>query len=90
MGYYWTTNQFNIRLYVKKRFVEHFGEHVHFKGQSYWLFPTPEKIAAIQVEDLRSLQFTLRKSEYIIDIAKSIANGQLTKDLLRQKTATRA
>ncbi|WCH49190.1 DNA-3-methyladenine glycosylase family protein [Lysinibacillus sp. OF-1] len=70
---------------LKKRFVEHFGEHVHFKGQSYWLFPTPEKIAAIQVEDLRSLQFTLRKSEYIIDIAKSIANGQLTKGLLRQK-----
>ncbi|WP_342443042.1 DNA-3-methyladenine glycosylase [Lysinibacillus sp. FSL K6-0075] len=70
---------------LKKRFVEHFGEHVHFEGQSYWLFPTPEKIAAIQTDDLQRLQFTLRKSEYIIDIAKSIANGQLTKDLLRQK-----
>ncbi|WP_155590656.1 DNA-3-methyladenine glycosylase family protein [Lysinibacillus cavernae] len=70
---------------LKKRFVERFGENVTFKGQSYWLFPTPEKIATLQVDDLRALKFTRRKSEYIIDIAKNITNGQLTKDLLRQK-----
>jgi len=70
---------------LKKRFVEHFGKSVVFERKSFWIFPTPEKIAAIQVGDLRNLQFTQRKSEYIIDIAKSMANGQLTKELLRLK-----
>lgn len=70
---------------LKKRFVEQFGDSVTFEGESHWLFPTAEKIATIQVEDLRKLQFTQRKAEYIIDIAKSIANGQLTKEMLRQK-----
>ena len=70
---------------LKKRFVEHFGEYVYFEGQSYWLFPTPERIAVIEVDDLIHLQFTRRKSEYIIDIAKIIASGQLTKNLLWQQ-----
>ncbi|MFA1736652.1 DNA-3-methyladenine glycosylase family protein [Lysinibacillus fusiformis] len=70
---------------LKKRFVEQFGDSVTFEGESHWLFPTAEKIATIQEEDLRKLQFTQRKAEYIIDIAKSIANGQLTKEMLRQK-----
>lgn len=70
---------------LKKRFVEQFGDSVTFEGESHWLFPTPEKIATIQVGDLRNLKFTQRKSEYIIDIAKCIANGQLTKEMLRQK-----
>ncbi|QPA60084.1 DNA-3-methyladenine glycosylase family protein [Lysinibacillus sphaericus] len=70
---------------LKKRFVEHFGENVHFEEENHWLFPTPEKIACIQVEELRMLQFTQKKSEYIIDIAKIIANGQLAKERLHQK-----
>ncbi len=70
---------------LKKRFVEQFGEYIYFEGQSYWLFPTPERIAVIEVDNLINLQFTRRKSEYIIDIAKMIASGQLTKDLLCQQ-----
>jgi len=70
---------------LKKRFVEQFGDSVTFEGESHWLFPTPEKIATIQVEDLRNLQFTQRKAEYIIDIAKCITSGKLTKEMLRQK-----
>ena len=71
---------------LKRRFVEQFGESVMFKGETYWLFPTPERIATIQVDDLRQLQFTLRKSQYIIDIAKMMASGQLLKGKLLLKT----
>lgn len=70
---------------LKKRFVEQFGESLNFKGEAYWLFPSFEKIASLSVEDLRELQFTSRKAEYIIGIAKDMANGKLTKELLLQK-----
>ena len=70
---------------LKKRFVELFGESLTFEGETFWLFPSFEKIASINVDDLRKLQFTNRKAEYIIGIAKAMANGELSKELLLQK-----
>ena len=73
---------------LKKRFVEHYGECLTFEGETYWLFPSFERIASVNVNDLRELQFTSRKSEYIIDIAKSMASGELTQVMLLQKEDT--
>ncbi|MGM1045643.1 MAG: DNA-3-methyladenine glycosylase family protein [Bacillota bacterium] len=70
---------------LKKRLTEHFGQCLDFEGETYWLYPTCEKIAALDVEDLRKLQFTVRKAEYIIGIAKAMANGEITKQSLLQK-----
>ncbi|WP_223588879.1 DNA-3-methyladenine glycosylase family protein [Neobacillus bataviensis] len=67
---------------LKKRFVERFGESLTFNGNTFWLFPSFEKIASIDVEDLKKLQFTGRKAEYIIGIAKSMDNGDLSKEIL--------
>ncbi|MFY4775739.1 DNA-3-methyladenine glycosylase family protein [Metabacillus sp. RGM 3146] len=69
---------------LKKRFTEQFGECLIFEGEPFWLFPEAEKIAALRVEDLRMLQFTSRKAEYIIGIAKAMAAGELTKEHLLQ------
>lgn len=69
---------------LKKRFVEHFGECLTYEGNTYWLFPSYTVISNIEVEDLRKLQFTTRKAEYMIDLAKNIEKGQLTKEALVQ------
>lgn len=70
---------------LKKRFIEQFGEGLTFEDGTFWLFPAFEKIANINVEDLRRLQFTGRKAEYVIGVAKSMMNGELTKENLLQK-----
>ncbi|MEK4027494.1 DNA-3-methyladenine glycosylase [Pseudobacillus sp. FSL P4-0506] len=71
---------------LKRRFVEHFGECLVFEGEIFWIFPSFEKIASVSVDDLRELQFSARKAEYIIGIAKAMTNGELTKEwLLQQK-----
>ncbi|GAA0363799.1 DNA-3-methyladenine glycosylase family protein [Bacillus horti] len=70
---------------LKKRFSEQFGESQLFEGETYWLFPTPKKVASLQVDDLRELQFTTRKAEYIINMANAMANGELSKELLLQQ-----
>ncbi|MFD1019520.1 DNA-3-methyladenine glycosylase family protein [Thalassobacillus hwangdonensis] len=70
---------------LKKRFVEHYGESLTFGEETFWLFPSCEKIATLQVEDLRELQITVRKAEYILGIAKAMTNGELTKECLLQK-----
>ncbi|MGG0717487.1 DNA-3-methyladenine glycosylase [Robertmurraya massiliosenegalensis] len=70
---------------LKKRFVERFGESHRIDGETYWLFPEFSKIACVQIDDLRELQVTVRKSEYIIDIAKAMSEGKLSKEMLMMK-----
>ncbi|MBY6037676.1 DNA-3-methyladenine glycosylase [Fictibacillus nanhaiensis] len=67
---------------LKKRFVEHFGEKIDIEGDTFWLYPTFEAIALLEVDALRKLQFTTRKAEYVIGTARAIATGKLSKQLL--------
>lgn len=70
---------------LKKRFVTQYGECLNFDGEVFWAFPSFEKIGYLEVDDLRKHQFTQRKAEYIIGIARAMINGELTKELLLEK-----
>lgn len=67
---------------LKRRFVESFGTRQPFGARHYWQFPAPEQIAGLSVRDLRDLQLTQRKSEYLIGIARSMAAGHLSRQFL--------
>ncbi|WP_019416149.1 DNA-3-methyladenine glycosylase [Paenisporosarcina sp. TG20] len=71
---------------LKKRFVENYGESLIFNKETYWTFPSYQKIATITVDDLRKLQFTNRKAEYIIGIAVAMTKGHLLKEKLLQES----
>jgi DNA-3-methyladenine glycosylase II len=64
---------------LKRRLVEAFGTSLVWEGRTYWAFPTPERIAALTTEALTALQFTGKKAEYLIGVAKLMAEGQLSK-----------
>ncbi|MDM5317456.1 DNA-3-methyladenine glycosylase 2 [Fictibacillus sp. b24] len=69
---------------LKRRFVENFGEKLNCNGKLFWLHPTPEVIANLKTDDLRKLQFTERKAEYVIGVAKEMSSGQLSKKALKE------
>lgn len=64
---------------LKRRLVESFGRLVEYNGDDYWIFPTPNDIAALSVEDLVGLRMTVKKCEYLIDVARLMVEGKLTK-----------
>jgi DNA-3-methyladenine glycosylase II len=68
---------------LKRRFVESFGDYTLWDNQKYWLFPTPERITELSADDLKQLQFTGKKSEYVIEVAKQMASGSLSKLILQ-------
>ncbi|WP_156291703.1 DNA-3-methyladenine glycosylase family protein [Oceanobacillus salinisoli] len=76
--------QLNMKFaYVlSTRFVEAYGE----KLDDVWFYPTAERVANIPVEELRELQFSGRKAEYVIDTSKMIAEGQINLEKLQQKS----
>ncbi|GLV61783.1 DNA-3-methyladenine glycosylase II [Bacillus mycoides] len=69
---------------LKRRLVEQFGNYVEWHDRKHWIFPSPDTIANLHVEDLKKLKMTTRKCEYLIGIAELIAEGKLSKESLLQ------
>lgn len=67
---------------LTERFVKTFG----FEKNGVWFYPLPETVAELKVEDLRELQFSGRKAEYTIGIAKEITSGNLNFEELKYKS----
>ncbi|MDF2834677.1 MAG: DNA-3-methyladenine glycosylase [Paenibacillus sp.] len=67
---------------LKRRLVERYGRPIAYNGETYWLFPEPETIAGLTVEELDPLRMTARKSEYLIDTAAAISSGELSRKRL--------
>ncbi|KAA6447859.1 DNA-3-methyladenine glycosylase family protein [Bacillus swezeyi] len=63
---------------LTERFVHTFGE----QKDGVWFYPLPETIAKLDYGDLRELQFSMRKSEYVIDTSRMITGGSLNLDEL--------
>ena len=55
------------------RFVTTYG----WEKGGVWFYPSPEKVAGLTVEELRELQFSQRKAEYVIGIGQKVSSGEL-------------
>ncbi|PYZ96901.1 DNA-3-methyladenine glycosylase [Alteribacter lacisalsi] len=53
---------------LTNRFVRGYGE----EKDGLWFFPSPESVSRIEPEELREMQFSQRKAEYVIDTARWI------------------
>ena len=73
-----SAQQVNLRwaTTTRRRLAEAFGERHTLDGRAIYSL-NPARIARADVAELRALQFTTRKAEYIIAIAEAIASGTL-------------
>lgn len=67
---------------LKRRLVEKYGKAIRYQDSDYALFPSAETLANAHVEDLRQMQFSQKKAEYIIGLAKKFLNQEISKPLL--------
>jgi len=68
----------NFAYMLKQRFILQFGEKLIFNGKTYHLFPKIEKVAALEISTLLSLQFSRQKVKYIIDAARTFESGKIS------------
>lgn len=64
---------------LKRRIVELAGEQIAYDGYVFHAFPTPARMASLTVEELRPLQFSGRKAEYLIGVARTFDSGEISK-----------
>lgn len=63
----------------KRALVEKYSYQEKYQGKTYYLFPEPSLLATLTVEELRKIQFSRQKAEYIIGIAQLFAKQQISK-----------
>lgn len=68
---------------LKRAMVERYGERLEHDGRTYHLFPTAAVLAEADPADLRALQFSRQKSEYVRALARLDAAGSIDWDGLR-------
>jgi len=69
---------------LKRRLTEQYGASVSHEGQIHYAFPSPEILAGLTVDELKLLQFSTRKAEYVIGVSQLMAEGTLSKEKLLQ------
>jgi DNA-3-methyladenine glycosylase II len=71
---------------LKKRLVENFGRRFSHAGREWFLFPRPADLAELELAELRSLQFSARKAEYLRDLSHYLFEDSSLFDSLVEQT----
>ena len=71
---------------VRARLVRRFGTPVPIDGETVHAFPGPADLARVAPAELRAMQFTTRKAEYIVGLARAVEAGDLDLDGLRGRS----
>lgn len=76
--------QLNLKFAYRltERFVKTFGTEI----DGIWFYPRPEDVAKLRYDELKVLQFSGKKAEYIIDTSRLIAEGKLDLEKLTDAT----
>ncbi|MGD6805905.1 MAG: DNA-3-methyladenine glycosylase family protein [Candidatus Bathyarchaeia archaeon] len=70
---------------IEERLAVKFGAKLELDGETYSAFPTPQTMAAACISDIQSCGLSKRKSEYIYNAAKLIADGKLDLEVMKQQ-----
>jgi DNA-3-methyladenine glycosylase II len=69
---------------MEKKVVKAFGEALRINDLDYYIFPTPQRLASATREELRHCGLSEKKAEYIRDVSKSIIEGKLDLEALKE------
>jgi DNA-3-methyladenine glycosylase II len=62
---------------TRSRLVKRFGPAVTIDGRLFYGFPAPASLAEASLQELREMQFSWRKAEYIVNLARLVTGGEL-------------
>ncbi|MGH8066412.1 MAG: DNA-3-methyladenine glycosylase family protein [Candidatus Entotheonellia bacterium] len=62
---------------TRSRLILRFGRSVTLDGRIYYAFPTPASLVEASLQELRDMQFSWRKAEYIVNLARLVATREL-------------
>lgn len=74
----------NFAYSLKERLVHTFGQKIIHNEISFYALPTPERLAILNIEDFQPLQFSRSKAQYILNVSREFAKGNLSQEALKK------
>jgi DNA-3-methyladenine glycosylase II len=62
---------------TRSRLIQRYGRSVHLNGTMFYAFPSPASLASASLQELRDMQFSWRKAEYIVNLTQRVVTGDL-------------
>jgi DNA-3-methyladenine glycosylase II len=62
---------------TRSRLIKRFGPSVTIDGRTLYGFPSPQSLAEAPLQELRDMQFSWRKAEYLVNLARLVSSGEL-------------
>jgi DNA-3-methyladenine glycosylase II len=72
---------------IEQRLAKKFGESLTIDNSTYYLYPTPQKVAEASISDIQEVGLSQRKAEYIHGAAQLIAEGKLDLEAMKNELA---
>ncbi|WP_221392251.1 DNA-3-methyladenine glycosylase [Dyadobacter sp. NIV53] len=69
---------------VKRRLIEKYGKRIEYQGELYFIFPDSDTLANVDIEELRAMQFSQQKINYVVGTAIAFSNGTLSKAIIEE------
>lgn len=73
---------------LKRRLSERYARRLLVDGHTYHLFPEPAALAHAAREDLRAMQLSYRKADYLIGLARLFRDGELSEERINRLVDT--
>lgn len=68
---------------LKRKLVERYGKKIDHENQSYYLFPSSAELLKASITELREMQFSQKKAEYLIGLARIFEAGEISEARLK-------
>lgn len=76
----------SIVITFRSRLVKQYGRTLTVGGETYYAFPAASDLAEARIEDIRSMKFSQKKSEAILNVSKLASEGKLDLEGMRNRS----
>jgi DNA-3-methyladenine glycosylase II len=73
-----------VAILMRKGLVEKYGEEIEIDDKIYHTFPSPKALAKARPEEIKKLKFSLKKSEYMVDISQRVFCGEIELEKMKR------
>jgi DNA-3-methyladenine glycosylase II len=68
---------------IENRIIKKFGDALNLERTVYFVYPTPQRLASVSIDEFRQCGLSFRKGEYIKEASQLITKGKLNLEKLK-------
>lgn len=69
---------------IKSRFIKKYGCKIDFNEEEYWIYPKPDIVQNVTVEELSSIGLPKKRAQYLLNVTEAFLSGKIDEGDIRK------